>query len=76
MNNKDYVVEAAEALDAPGEIWLFRNKIWYDSASRKWLFNGSCLPGLKFIGETRDWVLRICAWLQYRYPEGPVCSIG
>ena len=23
MNRRDYLVEAAEALEAPGEIWLF-----------------------------------------------------
>ena len=27
VNHSDYLVEAAEALDAPGEIWLFRDKI-------------------------------------------------
>jgi len=75
VNHTDQVVEEAEALDAPGEIWLFRHKILYDPASRKWLFSGSGLPVLKFIGEIRDWVLKICAWLQCPYPGGPVCPV-
>jgi len=74
MITKDYVAEAAEALDAPGEMWLFRHKISYDPVSRRWRLTGSGLTELKFIGETRNWVLRICAWLQGKYPEGPVCS--
>jgi len=75
MNHTDYMVEAAEALDAPGEIWLFRDKIFYDPASREWCFIGSHLKGWKFIGETRYWILKICRWLQFNYPEGPICSI-
>ena len=75
VSNSDYVVEAAEALDAPGEIWLFRHKISYDPVSRRWHLTGSGSTGLKFIGETRNWVLRICGWLQNKYPEGPVCPI-
>ncbi len=75
MDPTDYVVEAAEALDAPGEIWLFRDKIFYNSASREWCFTGSPLKGLKFIGETRHWILEICGWLQFKYPEGPICSV-
>jgi hypothetical protein len=75
MNRRDYLVEAAEALEAPGEIWLFRDKILYDPASREWCFSGAQVKGLKFIGETRYWVFRICGWLQGKYPEGPVCSI-
>ncbi|MFZ0051710.1 MAG: hypothetical protein WAK96_08020 [Desulfobaccales bacterium] len=49
MNHTDYVVEAAEALDAPGEIWLFRDKIFYDPASRERCFIGPHLKGWKFI---------------------------
>jgi hypothetical protein len=75
MSNSDYVGEAAEALDAPGEIWLFRNHIFYDPANQEWRFSGSDLQGLKFVGEVRDWVLKICGWLQWKYPEGPVYSI-
>jgi hypothetical protein len=75
VSHSEYVVEAAEALDAPGEIWLFRDKIFYDSTSRQWCFIGSYLKGLNFIGETRYWVHSICGWLQFKYPEGPICSI-
>jgi len=69
------VVEAAEALAAPVEIWLCRDKIFYDPASREWCFIASHLKGRKFIGETRYWILKICRWLQFNYPEGPICSI-
>lgn len=75
MSNKDYMVEAAEALEAPGEIWLFRHEIIYDSALQEWRFIGSDFPGLKFVGEVRDCILRICDWLQGKYPQGPVYSI-
>ena len=74
VNQIDYVVEAAEALDAPGEIWLFRHKILFDPARREWRLTGSGFTGLKFVGETRHWILRICGWLQFKYPEGPVYS--
>jgi hypothetical protein len=70
----DYLGEAAEALEAPGEIWLFRNRIYYDRDSREWRCSGSDCQGLKFAGEVRDWLLRICDWLQCNYPEGPVYS--
>jgi hypothetical protein len=76
MDNKDYIFEAAEALDAPGEIWLFKADFLYDHASQEWRFTGSDLPGLKFVGEVRDWILRICDWLQGKYPGGPICSIS
>ena len=74
MNQTEYVVEAAEALEAPGEIWLFRNKIFYDPARREWCFTVSRFMGLSIVGETRYWLLRICDWLQFKYPEGPVYS--
>ena len=74
VHHLDYVIEAAEALDAPGEIWLFRHKICFDPASREWRFTGSGFTGLKFVGETRHWILRICGWLQFKYPDGPVFS--
>jgi hypothetical protein len=74
VNHIDYVVEAAEALDAPGEIWLFRHKILFDSASREWRLTSPGSTELKIVGETRHWILRICGWLQFKYPEGPVYS--
>ncbi len=75
MTNKDYVGEAAEALDVPGEIWLFRNNYSYDHACREWRFCSTDFQGLKFAGEVRDSILRICDWLQGKYPDGPVYSI-
>jgi hypothetical protein len=75
VNHSDYLVEAAEALEAPGEMWLFRDKISYDPASREWRLTGSGFTGLKFVGETRHWILRICGWLQCKYPEGPICFL-
>ncbi len=74
MSNTDYVVEAAEALEAPGEIWLFRHDFLYDFASQEWRFSGSDFRGLQFVGDVRDWILRICDWLQGKYPQGPVYS--
>jgi hypothetical protein len=74
VENLDYVSEAAEALEAPGEIWLFRHDIGYDRHAQEWRFNGSNFHGLKFGGAIRNWVRMICAWLKYKYPQGPVCS--
>jgi hypothetical protein len=76
VGNSDYVGEAAEALEAPGEIWLFRHDFFYDHASREWRFKGADFPGLKFAGEVRDWLFRICDWLQGNYPAGPSRSYG
>jgi hypothetical protein len=72
VDNSDYVGEAAEALAAPAEIWLFRDDFFYDQVSREWRFQGSDFPGLRLAGEVRDWLLRICDWLQGNYPAGPV----
>ncbi len=74
MSNTDYVLEAAEALEAPGEIWLFRHDFFYDQALQEWSFSGSDFQGLIFVGEVRDWILRICDWLQGKYPQGPLYS--
>lgn len=67
----DYVIEAANELKAPVELWLFRNHFAYDPANQEWCFHGPCAKGPKTLADAREWVERICDWLQCKYPEGP-----
>lgn len=71
MEIADYVVEAANELEAPVELWLLRNRFNFDPASQEWGLRGSCAKGPKNLSEAREWVESICGWLQYKYPEGP-----
>ncbi|MFI5330164.1 MAG: hypothetical protein ACHQ2F_03900 [Desulfobaccales bacterium] len=71
MGIPDYVIEAVSELRAPVGLWLFRNHFTYDWASQEWCFHGPYSKGPKTLAEVREWVERICGWLQYRYPEGP-----
>jgi hypothetical protein len=71
MEVVDYVVEAATALRAPAEVWLFRNKFNYDWSCQEWSFEGPLSKGPKTLAEMREWVERICGWLQCQYPTGP-----
>ncbi len=71
MEISNCVIEAANELRAPVGLWLFRNHFAYDPASQEWGFHGPYSKGRKTMAETREWVERICGWLQYKYPEGP-----
>jgi len=75
MEIADYVVEAADELEAPVELWLLRNRFNFDPASQEWCFHGPCAKGPKNLSEAREWVARICGWLQYKYPEGPAADL-
>ncbi len=71
MEITDYFIEAAIELDAPVDLWLFRNNFTYDQANQEWRFQGACSKGPKSLADAREWVEKICGWLQYNYPEGP-----
>ena len=71
MEVTDYVFEAAAALRAPVEVWLFRNNFTYDWSCQEWGFAGPCSRGPTTLTEMREWVERICGWLQDQYPGGP-----
>ena len=71
MELENYVIEAAAALAAPAEIWLCRHNFDYDWNGQEWRFEGSCGKGPNALTELREWVERICGWLQYKYPQGP-----
>jgi hypothetical protein len=71
MGIPDYVIEAANELRAPVELWLFRNHFAYDPASQEWCFHGPFSKVRQSLADAREWVERICGWLQHRYPEGP-----
>jgi hypothetical protein len=71
MGISECVVEAASELSAPGELWLMRHKFDYDPSNQEWRFQGACSKGPKSLAEAKEWVEKICGWLQYKYPAGP-----
>lgn len=74
MGISDYLSEAVNALNAPAELWLFRDKFDFDCAGQEWCFRGSCFKGPKSLVDVREWAEKICGWLQYKYPEVPSCT--
>jgi hypothetical protein len=71
MELENYVIEAASALAAPAEVWLCRQNFNYDWSGGEWRFEGSCGKGPKALADMREWMERICGWLQFKYPQGP-----
>ncbi len=71
MKISECVIEAASELNAPGDLWFIRHNFDYDLANQEWLFQGACGKRPKSLAEAREWVEKICGWLQYKYPEGP-----
>ena len=63
-----YVAEAAEALRAPYEAEEILTNLNYDPVIREWHWD---LPYFKGPADARIWGLKICGWLQYKYPDGP-----
>ncbi len=74
METTDYFIEAVIELDAPVDLWLFRNNFIYDPANQEWCFQGASSKGPKSLADAREWVEQICAWLQQNYPEGPAAE--
>ncbi len=66
-----YVAEAAEALSAPYEAGEILPNLTYDPVIGEWHWDWQYFKGP---AEVRIWGLKICGWLQYKYPAGPVCS--
>lgn len=71
MEIPECVIEAASGLNTPVDLWLIRHHFDYDPANQEWRFQGACCKGPKSLADAREWVEKICGWLQYRYPEGP-----
>jgi hypothetical protein len=71
MELENYVIEAAAALAAPPEVWLFRHNLNYDWSGQEWRFEGPYAKGPKALTEMREWLERILGWLQFKYPQGP-----
>ena len=63
-----YGAEAVEALSIPNESKETLINLYYDPEIREWHWNWQNFEGP---AEARIWVLKICAWLQYKYPDGP-----
>jgi len=66
-----HVAEAVEALRAPTPYGVreIRNNIDYDPMIEEWRLNRQCFEGP---ADVKIWALKICGWLQYKYPDGPV----
>jgi hypothetical protein len=71
MAMADYILEAAQELQAPAELGFWRNFFVFETASQEWCFRGLGSQGFETLPDARQWVERICGWLQYKYPEGP-----
>lgn len=75
MKINDCVLEAAEALGAPGGVHLFLDNFGYDPDSGEWFFEASGCANPTLLAEMRPmqaWALEICGWLQYKYSQGPI----
>jgi len=70
MGKANCVFEAAVALEAPGELLAYRHNFIYDPAGQEWCFTDD-LEESELLDHLKEWVGRICGWLQYQYPDGP-----
>jgi hypothetical protein len=61
-----YGAEAAEALRAPYDSGKILTYLIYDPVIREW-----DLPYFRGSADAKIWGLKICEWLQYKYPNGP-----
>jgi hypothetical protein len=65
-----YVAEATEALHAPYEAGEILTNLNYDPVIGEWHWDWRYFKGP---ADARIWGLKICGWLQYKYPNGPAC---
>ncbi len=65
---KRYGAEAAEALGVPYEAGEILTNLNYDPLIGEWHWHCQNFEGP---ADARIWVLKICGWLQYKYPDGP-----
>ena len=66
-----YIIEAAMALNAPVELWPYGENFDYDPAVQEWCFREDCLDQPASWTNLKEWMERMCGWLQYKYPDGP-----
>jgi hypothetical protein len=72
MKITDYVTEAALALNAPDRLMMLYNDFNYDPEGQAWSFADSCAEWTESLTDMRVWGHKICGWLQFRYPDGPI----
>ena len=72
MTIADYVTEAALALGAPDRLMMLRNHFNYDPEGQAWSFVDSGSEWTESLMNMRVWGHKICGWLQFRYPDGPI----
>jgi hypothetical protein len=65
------IIEAALALNAPVELWPYRQNFAYDPAVQEWSFTADYLDQPETSTNLKEWTERMCGWLQYKYPDGP-----
>lgn len=65
------IVEAVMALDAPVELWPYGKNFDYDPAVQEWSFTEDHLDKPESLTNLKEWMERMCGWLQYKYPGGP-----
>ena len=70
MKIADYVTEAALALGAPDGLMTLRHYFEYDPEGQTWSFVESYAAWSE--AYLRIWGHKICGWLQFRYPDGPI----
>jgi hypothetical protein len=63
-----HVSEAAAALSVPCEARGILTDLDYDPVIVEWHLNWQCFEET---AEAKIWALKICGWLQYKYPDGP-----
>jgi hypothetical protein len=65
---KRYIAEAGEAVRAPKGAQTL-TQLDYDPVTKGWhLEDWQCFKGP---ADAKIWALKICGWLQYKYPDGP-----
>jgi hypothetical protein len=65
------IIEAAVALHAPVELWPYGKNFAYDPAVQEWSFREDYLDRPEAWTDLKEWMERMCGWLQYKYPAGP-----
>ena len=63
-----HIAEAVEAVRAPYEAREILTNLDYDPVIKGWHLNWQCSEGP---ADAKIWALKVCGWLQYKYPGGP-----
>ncbi len=70
MRIANCIFEAAMALEVPGELLMYPQIFVYDPADQEWRFTED-LEEPEILDHLKEWMEKMCGWLQYQYPDGP-----